>query len=138
MPRRTKENKQAEAAGQNAERDLKHLTRAELLELLLDMSEELENTKAELEKLKAEEADRQIKLSKAGNIAEAALSLSGIFEAAQKAADDYLAGVKALASLNLSNRDEIETELAARIKEQEGTDVASDYLTGAAGGISHE
>ena len=146
MPRRSKAERNEELANQNAERDLRHLTRAELLELLLDMSEELEKTKAELEALKAENADRRIRLSEAGNIAEAALSLSGIFEAAQKAADDYLDGVRALASLNLTNRDEIEATLRARLPEEEGNYAALSAGNGMPDGftadmgqeISHE
>ena len=100
-------------------RDLRHLTRTELLELLLEMGEELEKTKAELETLKEQQADREIKLSKAGSIAEAALALSGIFEAAQNAADDYLNGVKALVNLNLIDRDAIAAELQERLGESD-------------------
>ena len=40
---------------------------------------------------------REIELEEAGSIAEAALRLNGIFEAAQEAADQYLANVKRLA-----------------------------------------
>ena len=46
-----------------------------------------------VEELENQLADRRIRLEKAGNIAEAALQLNRIFEAAQKAADDYVLGV---------------------------------------------
>ena len=40
-------------------------------------------------------SDRTVKLENAGSIAEAALALNGVFEAAQAAADQYLAQVHA-------------------------------------------
>ena len=75
------------------ELDLKKLSRTELLELLLEQTKELEATQAKVEELENQLADRRIRLEKAGNIAEAALQLNRIFEAAQKAADDYVLGV---------------------------------------------
>lgn len=42
------------------------------------------------EAMKSWRADRNIELEEAGNIAEAALKLNKVFEAAQKAADQYL------------------------------------------------
>ena len=78
-------------------KELKQLSRLDLLELLLKeirRNRELEVRNTELEeKLKS----REIFLSDAGNIAEASLKLSGIFEAAQRAADDYMANVRRLA-----------------------------------------
>lgn len=48
------------------------------------------------EVLEAERHKREIELQEAGSIAEAALRLNGVFEAAQKAADQYLESVRAL------------------------------------------
>ena len=78
-----------------SEKDLKRLTRAELLELLLEQSKELDHLREELDTLREQLEDRQIRIENAGSIAEAALAVSGIFEAAQKAADDYLASIGA-------------------------------------------
>ena len=49
------------------------------------------------ELLEAQRTKRQIEIGEAGNIAEAALRLNGIFEAAQKAADQYLYNIRTLA-----------------------------------------
>ena len=78
------------------QKELRRLTRPELLELLVDMGEELEKVRAERDALKSELDKKEIRLKEAGNIAEAALSLSGIFEAAQEAADIYLKNVQAM------------------------------------------
>lgn len=69
---------------------LRKLSRLEILELFLKQSEELEKTKEELRLAKLELEERKIVIAESGSIAEAALKLSGIFEVAQKAADDYL------------------------------------------------
>ena len=44
--------------------------------------------------LQAERKKREIELREAGSIAEAALRLNGVFEAAQKAADQYLYNIR--------------------------------------------
>ena len=75
------------------DKELQKLSRTELLELLLVQSRELDKKNQELERLQAQLQTRQIALSQAGNIAEAALRLNGIFEAAQAAADQYLENV---------------------------------------------
>jgi len=48
-----------------------------------------------LERAEQKLREREIHISEAGSIAEAALAVNGIFEAAQQAADDYLRSVKA-------------------------------------------
>lgn len=75
------------------DKELRKLTRTELLELLLVQSRELDKVNRELESLQQKYEKREIALSQAGNIAEAALQLNGIFEAAQAAADLYLENV---------------------------------------------
>lgn len=79
-----------------AEKKLRSLKREDLLEMLLEQSKENERLKAENEKLKKQLQDRLIKTEQAGNIAEAALRLNEVFEAAQNAADQYLASVRAM------------------------------------------
>lgn len=76
------------------DKELRKLTRTELLELLLVQSRELDKLNRELEDLQCQFQKREIALSQAGSIAEAALQLNGIFEAAQAAADLYLENVR--------------------------------------------
>lgn len=75
------------------DKELRKLTRAELLELLLVQTREIDRLNAHLEQLEAENQQRKITLSQAGNIAEAALQLNRVFEAAQAAADQYLENI---------------------------------------------
>ena len=76
------------------DKELQKLSRTELLELLLAQTKELEKANSELELLRQQLHKREINLNQAGNIAEAALRLNGIFESAQAAADLYLENVR--------------------------------------------
>ena len=74
--------------------ELRKLKRADLLELLVAQGKENEALQEKLRQAEAALWDRQIQLDEAGNIAEAALRLSGVFEAAQKASDQYLESIR--------------------------------------------
>ena len=92
------------------EKELRKLNRAELLELLLELSRENEALQAQLKQTEAALSDRRLQMEEAGSIAEAALRLSGIFEAAQKAADQYLSSV--------SERTARQEEICIRMEEE--------------------
>lgn len=75
----------------------------ERLKKKLDIKDERLNQKdAKIARLKSEieeiKASRVIELEEAGSIAEASLRLNGIFEAAQRCAEQYLMNVKRLSS----------------------------------------
>lgn len=76
--------------------ELKKLSRQNLLELLIEQCEENDRLKQELEAARKKMEDRRIPLEQAGSIAEASLQLNGVFEAAQKAADQYLENIRAV------------------------------------------
>lgn len=78
------------------DKELKKLSRAELLELLLEQVEENEKLCQKNLELEKQLEDRVIKISEAGSIAEAALTLNGVFEAAEAAAKQYLDSLKEL------------------------------------------
>lgn len=78
------------------EKELRKLSRRDLLEMLLAQTKEVERLKKELDAANEALRSREILLANAGSIAEAALQLNGVFEAAQKAADQYLENIKNL------------------------------------------
>ena len=85
------------------EKELQKLKRVELVELLLRQVEENQRLKDriydledELNEVKDKLDDKQIILRKAGSIAKASLELNGVFETAQKAADEYLNSIMAI------------------------------------------
>lgn len=78
------------------DKELRKLSRSELLEMLLIQSREVERLKSELEIANQKLEDRKIVLSESGSIAEAALKLNQIFEVAQNAADQYLESIRSI------------------------------------------
>ena len=74
--------------------ELRKLKRGDLLELLVAQERELESVKMRLEEAEKALTDRRIRLNEAGNIAQAALQMNGVFEAAQAAADQYLESIR--------------------------------------------
>lgn len=79
------------------DRSLKKLSRIELLELMVSLSEDYEDACAENEHLKRMLASQRLpKNAKVGSIAEAALMANGYFDAAQRSADEYLREIKHL------------------------------------------
>ncbi|MDD6600005.1 MAG: hypothetical protein PUE98_06045 [Galactobacillus timonensis] len=82
-------------------KDLRHLSRADLLELLLESREEnaqlkktIEDQRTEIASLKEQLEDKAIRIQKAGTLAQASLELNHIFEDADAAAQQYLANLK--------------------------------------------
>ena len=76
------------------DQELRKLSRVELLELLLEEKQENDRLRGQLEKANELLTKRAIEID---SIAEAALALNGVFEAAQKAADQYLENVRRIA-----------------------------------------
>lgn len=72
-----------------AKNRLQRSSRVELLELLSRQMEQNARLQEENEQLKKELAERSIRIESSGTLAEAALKLSGIFEAADQAIQIY-------------------------------------------------
>ena len=96
------------------EKDLRKLNRAELLEMLIAQGKEMEELRAQMDKMQRKLDDRQIHLNRAGSIAEASLQLNGVFEAAQAAAQQYLENIRMLSE----RQEQICTEMERKTKER--------------------
>lgn len=79
------------------DKELRKLSRAELLEMLIQQIERNEELEAELKKAKTELRNRAITIENAGSLEEAALQINGVFEAADRAAKQYLRNVQRMA-----------------------------------------
>lgn len=71
-------------------KELRKLNRRELIEIIYQMKKNEQKMQEEIDALQAELQDKRLRLSDAGSIAEAAVSVTNIFSAAQAAADLYL------------------------------------------------
>lgn len=76
------------------EKDLQKLNRYQLLELLIVQTERADKLQARLEEMQKQLKDQELQITSLGSIAEASLQLRGVFQAAQDAADMYLAAAK--------------------------------------------
>lgn len=77
-----------------ADRELRRMRRTELVEIIYALKQSEDQLKAENAALTAQLQERQIRIENAGSIAQAALELNKVFEAAQAAADEYLHAVQ--------------------------------------------
>lgn len=95
------------------DKDLRRLSRAELLDILYEQQKRYEDSLAENQALRQQLEDRTLRIASAGSIAEAAIQVNGVFEAAQAAADQYLASVKAATAEMVQKTDEAQRQREA-------------------------
>ena len=76
------------------DKELRKLNRAELLELLIETLKENEDLRQSKTALEEKLAEREIRITQSGTMAEAALKLNEVFEAADKACAQYLENVR--------------------------------------------
>lgn len=70
-------------------------SRAELTALAASQAQEIAELRAQLEKAQEQLRERQIVCERAGTMADAAMTLSGVFKAADEAAAQYLENIRA-------------------------------------------
>ncbi|MGM9640965.1 MAG: hypothetical protein ACI3V3_06320 [Faecousia sp.] len=78
------------------QRELKKMSRSDLLEMLLEQSRENDRLREQLQHAEELLNNRQLMLDEAGSIAEASLRINRVFETAQEAANQYLENIRAL------------------------------------------
>lgn len=79
------------------DKGLRRLSRVELVDIIYELKKSNDEKDAQIQQLQAALDDKTLRVAQAGSIAQAALSINGVFEAAQAAANQYLASVKAAA-----------------------------------------
>ena len=76
------------------DKEFKRLNRSQLIEIIYQLQLRQEEMTAENETLSKELEDKRIRVDKAGNIADAALEINNVMQAAQSAAAQYLDEVR--------------------------------------------
>ena len=76
------------------DKELKKLSKTDLLSLLLTQSKEIDRLKEELAETKRQLEDRNIIIEKSGSLADASLAIFRVLDDVQKAADLYLENIK--------------------------------------------
>lgn len=96
-------------------RELKKLSRADLIEMLIEQSIELNELKEKHAVAETELQNRTIAIDNAGSIAEASLKLTEVFFEAEKSAQIYLQNIQLLSERQETVCEEREKECQERI-----------------------
>ena len=84
---------------------LRKLKRKDLLTIMYRQQERIEELEEKITVLEGQLNNRELMLSDLGSIAEASLKLNGVFEAAQKAADQYIENARIQAATSTNGRE---------------------------------
>ena len=93
-------------------KELKRLSRRELVDIIYQLKKNEQEMQEEIESLKSELQEKRIRISTAGSIADAAMSVTNIFSAAQMTADLYLREISFM-------KEDTEKECAKKIEDTE-------------------
>lgn len=112
-------------------KELKRLRRSDLLEMLLTLRKENEQLRQQLDHARKQLENRSIEIENSGSLAEASLRLSGVFEAAQAACEQYAENMRQRMEQQERETKKKCEEMLLRAKEQAGayswlTDVMED------------
>ena len=78
------------------DKEFKRLSRAQLIDIIYQLQLQIDKLNEEKQELENELKDKRLRLSNAGNIADAALEINNCFRSAQNAAEQYLNEIKAI------------------------------------------
>lgn len=78
------------------DKEFKRLSRAQLIDVIYQLQLQVDELNGQKQKLEAAIADKRLRISAVGSIAEAALEINDCFRNAQNAADQYLSEIKAI------------------------------------------
>ena len=95
------------------DKEFKRLSRAQLIEIIYQLQLQIDTLNEEKQSLEGELADKRLRLSSAGNIADAALEINDCFRSAQNAAEQYLNEIKAILEDTEAERERILTQAQA-------------------------
>jgi len=92
------------------EKEIRRLSRADLLEMLIEQSTELEALREKYAQAEEKLGKRELEMQQVGTLAEAALRFNGVFDAADAAAQEYMEAVRVRMETQRLLCDELERE----------------------------
>ena len=95
------------------DKEFKRLSRAQLIDIIYQLQLQIDKLNEEKQAVESELKDKRLRLSNAGNIAEAALEINDCFRGAQNAAEQYLNEIKAIREETEAERQRILTKAHA-------------------------
>ena len=100
------------------DKEFKRLTRPQLIDIIYQLQLKQEELNADIDNLTKALEDKRLRISKSGNIAEAALEIHNVMQSAQDAASHYLEEMKTRADEEYQRILEQANEKAAEIIEK--------------------
>ena len=99
------------------EQDLKKMSRTDLIQLVMEQERSMDALQARIITMERQQRERSFRMKKFGSLAEASLQLNGVFEAAQRAANQYLESAAQLSAA--CKQQKLESDrLLAKTKEE--------------------
>ena len=95
------------------DKEFKRLSRSQLIDIIYQFQLQVEKLTEQNQELERALADKRLRLSNAGNIADAALEINDCFRSAQNAAEQYLNEIKAIREETEAERQRILAEAQA-------------------------
>ena len=89
------------------DKEFKRLKRSDLIYIIYEYQKKQEELIKENEELREKLRDKELKISTAGSLAEVSAKLNGLFDAAQKTADDYIRQLEFAASAEAEKKADI-------------------------------
>ena len=96
------------------DKEFKRLSRAQLIDIIYQLQLQMDKLAEQNRELERELEDKRLRLSNAGNIAEAALKINDCFNSAQRAAEQYLNEIKVMREETEVQQKKILVEARAR------------------------
>ena len=95
------------------DKEFKRLSRAQLIDIIYQFQLQVDQLTEQNQELERELADKRLRLSNAGDIADAALEINDCFRSAQNAAEQYLNEIKAIREETEAERQRILSDAQA-------------------------
>ena len=76
------------------DKEFKHLSRSQLIEIIYRLQLQIDELNEQKQVLEDALADKRLRISNTGNLAQAALEINDCFRSAQNAAEQYLNEIK--------------------------------------------
>ena len=97
------------------DKELRRLSRAELVDIIFELQKRCEECYGTIDKLQKKLDEKELRIANAGSIAEAAVQINGVLEAAQAAADQYLLSICAAEKAAQAKLAEADKQCAAML-----------------------
>lgn len=95
------------------DKEFKHLSRSQLMEIIYRLQLQIDELNEQKQVLEDALADKRLRISNTGNLAEAALEINDCFRSAQNAAEQYLNEIKLMREETESERQKILSQARA-------------------------